>query len=245
MAISLEIIFIPKGNKGLKRCITALCLLVAISATITAESEEFRGKVVGIVDGDTLDVMRDGKAARVRLWGIDTPEKRQAFGARAKQFTADHCFQKEVTVRIKDQDRYKRLVGEVILAEGVNLNQELVRAGMAWWYKRYAPGDGTLEHLQETAQQSRTGLWEDAFPIPPWKFRRGAKRSEPGKTESSDLEEAPKTIGKNLASRTVYITKSGKCYHRYDCATLKDGKYAVTLKEAAERGFTPCKRCKP
>jgi endonuclease YncB( thermonuclease family) len=75
---------------------------------------------------------------RIRLWGIDCPESRQAFGARATQFTGDLAFGKEVSVQVKDVDRYGRTVGVVILPDGRNLNQELVRAGLAWWYRQYA-----------------------------------------------------------------------------------------------------------
>jgi micrococcal nuclease len=96
-------------------------------------AEPFTGKVVGISDGDTLSVMRAGKAVKVRLYGIDTPEKAQAFGTQARQCTSDAAFQQTVTVVVQTTDRYGRLVGEVLLPDGRSRNQKLVKAGMAWW----------------------------------------------------------------------------------------------------------------
>jgi endonuclease YncB( thermonuclease family) len=132
----------------------------------------FTGTVVGLSDGDTLDVLRDGKAVRIRLHGIDTPEKAQAFGTRARQFSSDLAFQQTVTVRVQDTDRYGRLVGEVLLPDGRSLNQELVRAGLAWWSRQYAPHDTTLAQLEAEARAAKRGLWADAAPVPPWAWRK-------------------------------------------------------------------------
>jgi micrococcal nuclease len=144
---------------------------------LTAHAQdEFTGKVVGVSDGDTIKVLRLGKQVRVRLSGIDCPEKRQAFGKRAKRFTSDLVFAKIVTVKVMDIDRYKRIVGEVILEDGTNLNHALVRAGLAWWYQRYAPGDRTLERLEKDARENKRGLWADPDPTPPWEFRRKRRK---------------------------------------------------------------------
>lgn len=144
---------------------------------LTAHAQdEFTGKVVGVSDGDTIKVLRLGKQVRVRLSGIDCPEKRQAFGKRAKRFTSDLVFAKIVTVKVMDIDRYKRIVGEVILEDGTNLNHALVRAGLAWWYQRYAPDDKKLERLEQTARQKKRGLWADPDPVPPWEFRKKRRK---------------------------------------------------------------------
>jgi endonuclease YncB( thermonuclease family) len=103
---------------------------------VRARAGDFSGKVVAIADGDTIKVMHNGVAGWARLWGIDCPESKQPFGTRAKQFTGDSAFGKEVSVRVRDVDRYKRTVAEVILPDGRNLNRELVRAGLAWRYQR-------------------------------------------------------------------------------------------------------------
>src|SRR5215472_14664852 len=104
--------------KGLSRssrytcAVTIRLLLLATFATVLL-AEDFSGKVVGISDGDTIRVMHEGRAERVRLWGIDAPESGQPWGTRAKQFTGDLAFGKTVTVRVRDIDRYKRRVAEI------------------------------------------------------------------------------------------------------------------------------------
>src|SRR5215467_12619983 len=133
--------------------------LLLMAMPILVHAEQFTGKVVGISDGDTISVMRAGKAVKVRLYGIDTPEKAQAFGTQARKFTSDLAFQQTVTVVVQTTDRYGRLVGEVLLPDGRSLNQELVRAGMAWWYRPYAPNDLLLAQLEAEAQTAKRGLW--------------------------------------------------------------------------------------
>jgi endonuclease YncB( thermonuclease family) len=140
-----------------------------------ASAEQFTGKVVGISDGDTISVLREGKAVKVRLHGVDTPEKAQAFGTQARKFTSDMVFQQTVTVAIRNTDRYGRLVGEVLLPDGRSLTQELVKAGMAWWYRQYAPNDPTLAQLEAEARLAKRGLWAEAHPIPPWEWRKGQR----------------------------------------------------------------------
>ena len=121
-------------------------------------SDTLRGKVVGVSDGDTISVMREGRAVKVRLAGIDCPEKGQPFGTRAERFTSDLAFGKEVTVGVKTTDRYGRIVGEVILLDDTSLNKELVYVGLAWWYRKYAPNDRTLKALETGARDAKRGL---------------------------------------------------------------------------------------
>jgi endonuclease YncB( thermonuclease family) len=146
-----------------------------ILLTGPALAEEFTARVVGITDGDTLRVLHDHRSATVRLVGVDAPEKRQAYGERAKRFTADLAFDRTVTVRTAGRDRNGRLLGEVVLPDGRSLNQELVRAGYAWWFRRYSR-DGRLARLEEEARASRRGLWADRAPEPPWEYRVSGRR---------------------------------------------------------------------
>ncbi len=141
-------------------------------ANVAFASETFTGKVVGVSDGDTISVMREGKAVKVRLHGIDCPEKKQPYGTKAKRFTSDMAFGKEVTIWGKTKDRYGRIVGEVILPDGKNLNREIVDAGLAWWYQKYAPNDWILKALEAGARAKKRGLWMDKNPIPPWEWRK-------------------------------------------------------------------------
>src|SRR3989442_2083465 len=142
--------------------------LLLVVLPVPVHAEQFTGKVVGLSDGDTISVLREGKAVKVRLHGVDTPEKARAFGTQGRKFTSDLAFQQTVTVEVRATDRYGRLVGEVLLPDGRSLNQELVRAGMAWWYRQYAPKETTLAQLEADARAAKRGLWADASPVPPW-----------------------------------------------------------------------------
>jgi endonuclease YncB( thermonuclease family) len=124
--------------------VTRRLFLLAAVAAAALYAEDFAGKVVAISDGDTIRVMHNGTPERIRLWGIDCPEMKQPFGTRAKQFTGDLAFGQVVTVKVRDIDRYKRTVAEIILPDGRNLNQEnrSRRPGMVVSAVR-APGDGT------------------------------------------------------------------------------------------------------
>lgn len=135
---------------------------------------EFSGKVVKIADGDTITVLVDEEQIRVRLTGIDCPEKSQDFGQVARQFTADHCFSKTVTVIDHGKDRYGRTLGDVKLPDGKLLSYELVRVGLAWHYKRYS-SDTTLARLEIEARERKVGLWSDTHAIAPWEYRRQKK----------------------------------------------------------------------
>ena len=137
-----------------------LFLLLAAAVLVPLYAEDFTGKVVGITDGDTIKVMHNGAAERIRLLGVDCPEAKQPFGTRAKQFTGDLVFGVVVTVRVKDIDRYRRTVAEIILPDGRSLNQELVRAGLAWWYQRYARREVILAALEQEARDAKRGALE-------------------------------------------------------------------------------------
>ncbi len=153
------------------RRILTLAVLSLVSSFLVA-AETFTGEVVGVSYGDTITVLADGRQYRVRLHGIDCPESGQDYGTKAKQFTSAVCFGQRVDVRVKGEDRYGRTIGLVTLPRGEILNHELVRAGLAWWYREYAPGDRTLRQLEAEAKEAKRGLWEKPYPTPPWEFRR-------------------------------------------------------------------------
>jgi endonuclease YncB( thermonuclease family) len=130
---------------------------------------DFTGKVIGVLDGDTLGVLHNQHPERIRLSGIDCPEKGQAYGKKAKQAASDLAFGMEVTLQTYGKDKYGRTITDVLLTDGTTLNQELVKQGWCWWYRRYAPGDTVLERLERDAREERIGLWADPQPVPPWK----------------------------------------------------------------------------
>lgn len=154
-------------------------LALALLAVVAGAGEgSWTGKVVGIHDGDTISVMRKGQAARVRLDGIDCPELGQAYGRRARERVSELTFGRTVTVRTPGVDRFGRVLGQVILPGGRNLNRELVKEGLAWWYRRYAPRSAALAVLEEQARERRLGLWAEKEPEPPWLFRKRRRRHD-------------------------------------------------------------------
>jgi micrococcal nuclease len=135
----------------------------------------FSGKVVSVVDGDTINILHNGTREKVILYGVDCPELAQDFGQDAKKFTDDACYGKVVNVEEKGQDSRGRTIGVVLLPNGINLNRELVKQGLAWWSDKYASSDANLKQLHEAAKTAHAGLWSSPNPIPPWIFRNGDK----------------------------------------------------------------------
>jgi len=158
-----------RGNT-IRLLIPFLLFLLALPAS---GATVYEGKVVHIADGDTLTILWQGKPVKVRLAEIDTPEKRQPFGMRAKQALAGLAFSKRARVIAVAVDRYRRTVGKVYVG-GVDVNATLVRAGYAWVYRRYAK-DPRLYEFEKLARAEKRGLWADAHPIPPWEWRHGKK----------------------------------------------------------------------
>ncbi|HKA01991.1 MAG TPA: thermonuclease family protein [Candidatus Solibacter sp.] len=136
------------------------------------------GRVVGISDGDTITVLDDSKTQhRVRIAGIDAPEKGQAFGEQSKQNLSALVFQKRVESRCHKKDRYGREVCAVYVARR-DVGLEQIRNGMAWWYREYAHEQATQERLvyrddEAAAKAARRGLWNDPKAMPPWAWRKG------------------------------------------------------------------------
>lgn len=133
------------------------------------------GKVVGVADGDTFTLLtKENKQIKIRLHGIDCPEKKQDYGQVAKQFTSDAIYGKEVCVDETDIDRYGRTIG-IVHYEGKILNEELLKAGLAWHYKKY-DSSPKLAAMEETAHKQKKGLWSMASAIAPWEFRHQVKQ---------------------------------------------------------------------
>jgi micrococcal nuclease len=158
-----------------------LVLLVALFTSATAQEpwrplvgRSFTATVVAVHDGDTISVRTPKETVRVRLEGIDCPEYRQPYSARAKRFTSDLVYRKTVTVDGRGEDQYGRLLARVRV-DGVELNERLVRNGLAWHYER-GKTDRVLADAERTARAARVGLWADPMPVPPWAWRRGHPR---------------------------------------------------------------------
>jgi micrococcal nuclease len=138
-------------------------------------------KVIGVKDGDTVSILMEGKEQTVRLAHIDCPEKKQPYGTKAKQVVSDLCFGQYVKL-IGDgkMDRYKRLIAEIVLPNGININQKLVKNGLAWHFKKYSK-DSKYAQLETEARTKKAGLWKEKDPIAPWAWRK-ARKSAPKKS---------------------------------------------------------------
>ena len=146
-------------------------VVLGVLFTSLAAAESFTGRVVKVMDGDTVEVLVERTPVKVRLQGIDSPESHQAFGQKAKQYALELMAGKDVRVEVQGQDRYGRTLGEVFLSDGHSANQMLVGAGYAWWYRKYSQ-DRRLGTLEAEARAARRGLWVDPSPVPPWEWRK-------------------------------------------------------------------------
>ena len=142
--------------------------LILLSLSSTAQS--FRGKVVKIVDGDTYDVVDSlQKLSRIRMNGIDAPEKKQAYGQRSKDLLGRLCFGKTVLIKVYSKDRNGRLIADSYI-NGQSLSLVMVEEGMAWHFKKYSK-DPVLAQAETRARAAKKGLWADGNALPPWQFR--------------------------------------------------------------------------
>ena len=157
-----------------------LALLLALSQSITF-ADTLTGRVVRVTDGDTIVVLDAGNAQhKIRLTGIDAPEKKQAFGMKSKEHLSEAVAGKFVVVEYEKRDYYKRILGKVLLNDQ-DMNLKQIEAGLAWHYKKYqdeqaATDRGKYSDAELDARQRERGLWADRAPVPPWEYRR-AKRS--------------------------------------------------------------------
>ena len=159
-----------------RKSLALLCLLLLGAASV---EREFTGTVTAVIDGDTLTVLVDQQQVKVRLAGIDAPERKQDYGTVAKSFLSDRVFGRYVSVEVTGQDRYGRTLG-VVHVDGANVNLSLVRAGLAWHYVRFSD-DTELAAAEREAREARRGLWERDDAVPPWEWRRQnrAKQTHP------------------------------------------------------------------
>lgn len=151
--------------------------------SLTAAADQIEGKVVGVADGDTLTVLDEQKTQhKIRLMGIDAPEKGQPFGDASKKSLSDLAFGQSVTVDFNKRDRYGRVVGKVT-RNGKDLIVEQIRRGLAWHYKQYQSeqeiDDRSLYAQEEyLAQSDRRGLWADKEPVAPWNYWKAKRNSK-------------------------------------------------------------------
>ena len=148
------------------KCISFFVFLFSCSLY----AAEFQGKVIRVLDGDTIEVLQEKKPVRVRLLNIDAPEKKQAYGSWSTNQLKDLVAGQPVTVTYTQKDRYGRVLGRVVTTNGTEANRYMVQSGAAWVYERYNT-DNSLPALQRVAQEQKHGLWAESHPVPPCEWR--------------------------------------------------------------------------
>lgn len=159
-----------------------LCLLLFVLVTGlgtepsragTDSREHVSAQVTQVIDGDTFEVRIRGKRVRVRLWGIDTPERQQKFSREAREFTRMRIEGRRVDLLSRAWDKYGRLVA-MVKVEGSSLNEELLREGWAWVHIYYCrePICRGWRELEQEARMAGRGLWQQENPVPPWKWKQ-------------------------------------------------------------------------
>ena len=137
----------------------------------------FTAKVIRIMDGDTMEVLYKNTPRKIRLAHIDCPENKgaQPFGNKAKKALSDLCFGQMVTVHGEKLDRYGRLIAIVTNDQNQVINQEMIKRGMAWHFKKYSH-DSVYANLEIAARKNRIGLWQEPNPSPPWEWRKPKRK---------------------------------------------------------------------
>lgn len=205
---------------------------------------ELSGKVVDVLDGDTLTIESNAKKLlRVRLKEVDAPEAGQTFGKQARQFVESLALQKSVKVEYGTVDRYGRAIGKVILPDGRILNRELLRFGFAWHYRVHFPVDESLREREYQAWKQKSGLWVDPGAVPPWKFRRenNSRQERPGSPSEMDYN--------SIFDYGLIGDPETKLYLWPDCPNYPKGDYSKSFavfgskEEAQASGFRVSPQC--
>jgi endonuclease YncB( thermonuclease family) len=162
-------------------CFTNLCS-ISFAKDSSNLTETLSGKVIGIADGDTLTILIDGNSqVKVRLAGIDAPEKTQAFGNASKKLLSNKVFSQNIKVEARGKDKYGRVLGIIRLGDQ-DINEYMIAEGLAWHYKKYAKDQPAGEadqysRTEEIARLNKKGLWVQENPTPPWDYRAEKKKS--------------------------------------------------------------------
>ncbi len=153
-------------------CLLSFLLLFVFTGECLGK-KLLRASVLRVVDGDTLVVRYRNTKMRVRLWGIDSPERKQAFSGEAKKFAERLLLGRRVKIYPKDRDDYDRLVA-IVKVGGKCVNEELIKAGLAWVHIRYCREKicDSWRRRERKARKRKLGLWHDANPAPPWEWKR-------------------------------------------------------------------------
>ncbi len=208
---------------------------------LSAAGQTLTGTVVVVHEGDTLTVQRGSSLYKVRLAEVDAPEMGQVFGPQARRFTEKMALGRRVQVNVAFIDKHGRRIGTVIIEDGRVLNEELVHAGLAWYYRVNPVKNPRLQRLEQGAFQNRLGLWVEKEPLPPWEFRR-----------ESTIPELPATASQVDYDRIFHYGMVGNrrtkkfrwpaCKH-YRLSRPRQALVLHSRQQARQLGFQPAADC--
>ncbi|MGF1488352.1 MAG: thermonuclease family protein, partial [Prochloraceae cyanobacterium] len=149
-----------------------------------AISEVWQVKPGSVYDGDTFRVIKGNKELKIRMCGIDAPEKKQPLGIESRDYLRSLLAKNgdRVSIVITDRDRYGRTVAEIFVSDGdreIFVNGEMVRVGLAYEYKRYSgkcPNKEALDTAGKIAEANKAGVWSDPNAIAPWEYRNNSRK---------------------------------------------------------------------
>lgn len=149
-----------------------ILITILIMLPLLLSAQTLKGKAVSIADGDTFTLLvNDNEQVKIRIDGIDAPEKKQDFGNRAKQYLSDMIWNQELIVKVSKKDRYGRSIGKVSTPEIPDVGLEMIKAGLAWQYRDYN-NDKTYSEAERLARENKKGLWIYKNPVRPQDFRK-------------------------------------------------------------------------
>jgi micrococcal nuclease len=234
--------------------IIPVAFLFLLSIFITpCLSKVHTGKVIGVADGDTITVLQGKKQYKIRLYGIDCPEKSQAYGKQAKQFVSKLTFGKTVELTAYDVDRYKRIVA-VVRVGGFNVNEALIKNGYAWRYTKYCKESFCDDWIstEYTARSMKLGLWRDKNPMPPWEWRHSPQKKKQVVSNQAGRERQKQAYQKQKAQQvsssggSLHGNRKSHKYHNagcrwYNCKNCT--KNFGSASEARSAGYSACGKC--
>lgn len=187
------------------------------------KTKVIEGKVIALADGDTLTVLQDKKQYKIRLIGIDTPEKRQDYGRKAQTALGKLVFNKQVRVRWSEQDKYKRYLGNVYV-EGLWVNLKMVADGWAWHFVKYSD-DPDLAKAEKQARKAKIGLWADPNePQAPWDFRNPPIKPPIVEVAKPEKPE-PSEVVRPVVVRNHWLNTNSNVRHNRSCRNYNNTKH--------------------
>lgn len=234
--------------KPFKTIFLLISLLFFQFTNDAANAETMTGTLDSVIDGGTITIISKGKVVEIRLFGIDTPAKTQAFGQMARNFTGGKASKGEIRVEPITKDHDGRIVAMVFVNGGINLNEQIVSQGFGWVYRQYCKKSFCADwlKLEADAKAAQKGLWANANPIPPWEYRQ--KQLSGRESKGRELAAIPSTSVKIApGGSAAYHGNTGK--HVFHSAACKDFNCPTctvnfnSISEALDAGYRPHPEC--